>query len=1065
MKVTFDRIEVINLSRILLVFCCFVTSLNIVLSHGAPRQHRVKSSKRVVKYPSDHPLSRHLQYNEEKPPSNSIIFDLDVATEKSLKNAVDQASSNRNLGESNTADQSSITFSERMWAVSSSTSQNSLSNSNQPGISLLGSQYGLHENDTPSHVDPKDDGTPDINELGHSVKSNYQPIRIKAILTEDSGGGRFLTDEERDYLLERVLQPAISAWSNVLSIIQVEDNLVVDKTQLFDQMSCGPGLESGMPSPLVPPEHMTEGIPDTDLVVYVSLSFLKDNEEEDDGTLSKNVTNTSIPLDNFTTNESNLFVDSIEESEEINERDSSRNSTYNAFHSKNSVNITEECKIDVVLVMSDEEIYFSDEEGNLLSECIGSSEFADAVWCENMLNAGNMIFIPCEMVNTTIVEPILESNTTNATLPICTQSALAAATYCSTDQYDRPIAGMIHYCIGSDFFQPENIQQNIITTMHELAHVLGFNSQSLAHFRFPDGSPMTPRNDQGDVTDTLVKCPGTDSFSMNIPLPSSDVLQFHFARGVRVAQVVTPTVRQIARNQFDCQYLPGAELEGGDAEQDICIGEHWNRRLFRDELLNPVVDGISYSVRVSPITLAYFKDSGWYHVEVSQASNGAPWGRAAGCDFVYGKCVDSDGDIEDGNESFFCKDGVESFTDSFSSAIHGCSSDFTKKAACSLVDHEDETIPDEFQYFSDSLGPSWAGSDPELDYCPVFTGFSNGQCNDPQNTDLRVHASEVFGVKNSRCVFSEVHNQKTSLCLPIACVIKDQSLRLKVNGKWVKCLYEGQTIELQGSRNNDHVVCPHPSRTCPSFYCPRNCLDYDNGVCDYESGKCLCPSADVNPIETEDENPAVYTSSSKSSDADMIECQGSVEDEPEIVFYENINIPIYFTSAELLVDDYSGPNIFEELSPAQSSFLFIAIGVAMVVFIILSVIFTKRALKKSTERQIAERRQVQKQKMVANVLVQMRVEQHRPRGLTSRILSRLRHNSITTEGTQATAAPSVLSDDDSMISQQLSAVTVSDKHSPQVGRSNDGDSSTTSSLFRSYSNTSDNSGISIYPEI
>ncbi len=37
------------------------------------------------------------------------------------------------------------------------------------------------------------------------------------------------------------------------------------------------------------------------------------------------------------------------------------------------------------------------------------------------------------------------------------------------------------------------------------------------------------------------------------------------------------------------------------------------------------------------------------------------------------------------------------------------------------------------------------------------------------------------------------------------------------------------------------VFCPDPVQTCPSFYCPRNCLfDEGAGICDYISGNCTC---------------------------------------------------------------------------------------------------------------------------------------------------------------------------------------------------------------------------------
>ncbi len=37
------------------------------------------------------------------------------------------------------------------------------------------------------------------------------------------------------------------------------------------------------------------------------------------------------------------------------------------------------------------------------------------------------------------------------------------------------------------------------------------------------------------------------------------------------------------------------------------------------------------------------------------------------------------------------------------------------------------------------------------------------------------------------------------------------------------------------------MFCPDPVQTCPSFYCPHNCLfDEGAGICDYASGNCTC---------------------------------------------------------------------------------------------------------------------------------------------------------------------------------------------------------------------------------
>eukprot|EP00984_Skeletonema_dohrnii_P022907 scaffold12012_cov205-Skeletonema_dohrnii-CCMP3373.AAC.1 len=120
--------------------------------------------------------------------------------------------------------------------------------------------------------------------------SIYQPIRLRAIFTDDQTSGfQYLTDTQRTILMEQIVNPALFAWSKALSVVPVgngdydgdendmDDSLVVDKTQLYDGESCGPGLDSGYPSVRVPLEHMTDGIPETDTVIYISVSFKDPN--------------------------------------------------------------------------------------------------------------------------------------------------------------------------------------------------------------------------------------------------------------------------------------------------------------------------------------------------------------------------------------------------------------------------------------------------------------------------------------------------------------------------------------------------------------------------------------------------------------------------------------------------------------------------------------------------------------------------------------------------------------------------------------------------------------------
>jgi Leishmanolysin len=50
----------------------------------------------------------------------------------------------------------------------------------------------------------------------------------------------------------------------------------------------------------------------------------------------------------------------------------------------------------------------------------------------------------------------------------CAGDYVAASSFCSTDQFDRPVAALLHLCITEGFFN--DIQSNIQSVMHEIGH-------------------------------------------------------------------------------------------------------------------------------------------------------------------------------------------------------------------------------------------------------------------------------------------------------------------------------------------------------------------------------------------------------------------------------------------------------------------------------------------------------------------------------------------------------------------------------------------------------------------
>ena len=313
-----------------------------------------------------------------------------------------------------------------------------------------------------------------------------------------------------------------------------------------------------------------------------------------------------------------------------------------------------------------------------------------------------------------------------------------------------------------------------------------------------------------------------------------------------MAEIVTPSVLQVVRNQFDCQRLTGAELESSEGnplsslavEGAGCIGDHWERRLFSSDVMNPIVDDIEYSTRISTLTLAYFADSGWYQVDLSNADVASGWGRGAGCNFVNDTCINEKGDVPPQNAPFFCNEVSEEVAGlSLAENIHGCTPDLSRKARCSIGQY-DLDLPKAYQYFNSTYGSDVGGSDTLMDFCPVYDGYDNGLCSSTESeTVIRANEVERFGLRNSRCLVGNVFpfSRNTALCLPIACVLEDRSLRIKVGEEWHICDFADQTIQSVSV----NITCPDPRRICPTFFCPYDCLG-TGGECDYQSGKCLC---------------------------------------------------------------------------------------------------------------------------------------------------------------------------------------------------------------------------------
>ena len=913
----------------LLLLACVSSSSSSQTIERLP-QHRISSSRRDVDYPDDHPLARHLNEEillprEDDLTPTSMIIDNNPwrgagssdgtsrrdQTMRGRANPMPKGTQRRKktTSKENYKDEPPEFIQEgnleegadglRFWTISGralASNATSSSDENFRSGALLMNMDQIQNEDEKLAANPQMNAFVEVSSVDDQEETDeeeeeetekYKSIRIRAIFTDDpTSGSRHLTANQRRILMEDIINPALFAWSKALSLIPVGsgrrrrrgrrendslvvDRLVVDRSQLYDGVSCGPGIDSGLPSVRVPEKHLTDGVADADHVIYISVAFLNHPAEQ---VISSN----------------NHAWWSTGSSSRVNE---------------NTLNTS-------------------------LEDDLDQTEFPSAT------PSIQPSMMPSE------VEPLVESR------PICPGRYLASATYCSTDQFDRPVASMLSVCIGdvhNFFYNQEVIKQSVVTIMHEIGHVLGFNAQSMAFFRDPlTGMPLTARNSRGDVPDSNVECTGIAPRVMSrIPLPSEDIMVFRRTRGLRVATIVTPTVQRVVRNMFGCQSLIGAELQSGEgqlfatSEEQLlnptpgdCIGDHWSRRLFRTDLMNPIVTDAPYSLHISSLTLAFLADSGWYRINPKRVSPAALWGRNAGCEFVENKCIASRGRVSAGNSAFFCNNVVDaretdveeempqlkgSTTSRKKSKIreekpeiHGCSLDLSSKAVCSLRKY-DSYIPSEFNYFGSFASyftggtPNYGGSDATLDFCPVFEDIPNAGCGDEYaQSVVGVKASlENFGQDNSRCVVGNVGRKRTALCLPVACVIQDQQLMVKVDGYWKHCSYAGQIISVWWNPN-DYIVCPDPARTCPSFFCPKDCLE-NGGVCDYEVGKCMCQSSEV---ATSVRN----VTSSWLLNTGLEPCDGAADLDGEMQMVQRIEMDVllpeyYVENTTLLVDD------------------------------------------------------------------------------------------------------------------------------------------------------------------
>lgn len=194
-------------------------------------------------------------------------------------------------------------------------------------------------------------------------------------------------------------------------------------------------------------------------------------------------------------------------------------------------------------------------------------------------------------------------------LPEISENLLIAyASYCKLGKNDRPIAGYINFC-PSEFKKYQNDRNKLIlVTLHEVFHALGFSKDLILNFR-----------DFREVLDN------TEHPHYGFPILRENNGTY---------RLLTPTLISRMYLHFDCCEcdLDISSIGAPMVTKDGILKSHWNSNVFPGSIMTSKLGKPEYTF-VDPMTLAVFRDTGWYLVNFSNGDEYL-WGQRQGCDFL-----------------------------------------------------------------------------------------------------------------------------------------------------------------------------------------------------------------------------------------------------------------------------------------------------------------------------------------------------------------------------------------------------------------------------------------------
>lgn len=184
--------------------------------------------------------------------------------------------------------------------------------------------------------------------------------------------------------------------------------------------------------------------------------------------------------------------------------------------------------------------------------------------------------------------------------------AIAFSRACQFDpETGRPIAGEIGLNLyHMNDFRKSQFENNFMTIVHEVHHILGFTNYFFDKFVAPGSGTNKPKNQ-------VVKIDQNSRFQY---------------------QIVMREVLQYARNHYGCRTLDGVPLENNGSAGTAA--SHWDKFIAASDMMGPT----DYSNPVySELTLRFMEGSGWYKVNPDMVER-FYWAKGAGCGINSGTC-------------------------------------------------------------------------------------------------------------------------------------------------------------------------------------------------------------------------------------------------------------------------------------------------------------------------------------------------------------------------------------------------------------------------------------------